>query len=95
MAKNVPSYDTVRHTGVAAGDDAPADKLVPYDTLKYGGISVSSQADGLSAPAPTGGWTQPYPAMQNPGDNNPVAGMGSDTAPHGVGPKKPGTKLGG
>ena len=94
MAKVNPSYEGMRHSGIAAGDDSPADTLAPYDAVKYSGISTTSQTDGIALPAPTPAWTQPYPAMQDPGGSG-VPGVGSDTSPHGVGEKTPGTPKGG
>jgi hypothetical protein len=78
MAKVKPTYEAVKHTGIAAGDDVAPATLAPYDQVKYSGVSTSSQPDGVSPPAPTPGDTSSYPAIQN---------KGGDTAPHGVGGK--------
>jgi hypothetical protein len=86
MAKVKPSYEGVKHTGVAAGDDIAPASLAPYDTVKYSGVSTSGQPEvasnietsvyGGTNPAEDGG----YSSLQN---------AGGDSAPHGVGPKAP------
>src|SRR5271170_4464628 len=84
MAKVNPSYQSVAASGIAAGDDAQPDTLAPYDVLRKGGISTSSQATGVSPPAPTEEWKLQYPSMQDPGASG-VAGAGADTTAHGLG----------
>lgn len=90
MAKVVPSYDQVKYSGVAAGDDIAPDGLATYDDLKYSGISMSSQVDRPAMPTPTAADVREYPSMQDPGSSG-VPGVGADTMAHGVGPVMPKT----
>jgi hypothetical protein len=82
MAKVKPNYDSVKHSGVAAGDDITPAKLNSYDQVKYSGVSTSSQPDVAGQVDQSvygdgeGAHTGTYQSMQNAGGDTTLHGNG-------------------